>query len=152
MKLYIDHNMLWVKHATHQKAESLRSVFLSNLDNTVNNKSIFNTKYTGFSSKQQLLLHFHNLTFVYNHPYNLPKNPFLYFSQFLVSYSQLLVNKIILTIPFNTPFFYISVILHLLIFVYNLPKILGQKYFPTLATEPIQAASRDQGARKPCEN
>ena len=45
IKLYTDHNILCVKHATHQKAES------SKLDNTVNNNSIFNTKYAGFSAK-----------------------------------------------------------------------------------------------------
>ena len=49
-KLYTDHNTLWVKHATLQKSESLRAVYLSKLDNMVN-KSIFNTKYAEFSTK-----------------------------------------------------------------------------------------------------
>ena len=49
-KLYTDHDTLWVKHATLQKSESLRAVYLSKLDNMVNN-SIFNTKYAEFSTK-----------------------------------------------------------------------------------------------------
>ena len=52
IKLYTDHNALWVKHATHQIVGSLRAVSLSKLDNTVNNNSIFNTKYGGFSTKK----------------------------------------------------------------------------------------------------
>ena len=51
IKLYTDHNILWVKHATHQKAESLLDASLSKLDNTVNNNSISNTKYAEFSIK-----------------------------------------------------------------------------------------------------
>ena len=43
IKFHTDHNALWVKHATHQKAESLRATSLSKLDNMVNNNSIFNT-------------------------------------------------------------------------------------------------------------
>ena len=50
IKLYTDHNTLWVKHATHQKAESLRAVSLLKLDKTVNNNSIFNTRYAEFST------------------------------------------------------------------------------------------------------
>ena len=41
IKLYTDHNTLWVKHATHQKAESLRASSFSKLDNTVSSNSIF---------------------------------------------------------------------------------------------------------------
>ena len=44
-------NTLWVTHATHQIAESLRAAFLSKLDNMVNNNSIYNTKYDEFSTK-----------------------------------------------------------------------------------------------------
>ena len=51
IKLYTDHNILWVKHTSHEKAESLRETSLSKLDNTVNSNSIFNTKYAGFSAK-----------------------------------------------------------------------------------------------------
>ena len=51
IKLYTDPNILWVKHATYEKAESLKSTSLSKLDNMVNNNSIFNTKYAEFSTK-----------------------------------------------------------------------------------------------------
>ena len=43
--------MLWVKYATHQKAESLRAASLSKLENTVSRKSTFNTKYAEFYTK-----------------------------------------------------------------------------------------------------
>ena len=45
LKLYTDHNTLWIKHATHQKAESLRAASFSKFDNMVNNNFIFNEKY-----------------------------------------------------------------------------------------------------------
>ena len=51
IKLYTDYNIFWVKHATHQKDESLRATSHSKLDNMVNNNSIFNIKYTEFSRK-----------------------------------------------------------------------------------------------------
>ena len=51
IKLYTYHNILLVNSATHEKAESLWANSLSKLDNTVNNKSIFNTRYAGFSAK-----------------------------------------------------------------------------------------------------
>ena len=40
IKLYTDHNALWVKLATHQKAASLRAASLSKLGNTVNSKMV----------------------------------------------------------------------------------------------------------------
>ena len=40
-----------VRHATHQKAQSLRAAFLLKLDNMVNSNFIFNTKYAEFSTK-----------------------------------------------------------------------------------------------------
>ena len=45
------HNTLWAKYAAHQKVESLRAASISKVDNTVNNSSIFNTKYAEFSTK-----------------------------------------------------------------------------------------------------
>ena len=72
------------------------------------------------------------------------KNPFLCFSQF--SPQNHPYN------PTNTSFLHTSVILHLLIFLYNLPNNLHQKYFPTSAIEPIQAASRDHETRRSCED
>ena len=71
IKLYTNHDTLSVKHATHQKAKSLRASSVSNLDNMLNNNSTFNTKYAEFSTKWQVLLHFHNPTCAYNQCYNL---------------------------------------------------------------------------------
>ena len=51
IKLCTDHNNVWVKHRSRQNAESLRAASLSKLDNTVNNNSIYNTKYAEFSRK-----------------------------------------------------------------------------------------------------
>ena len=51
IKLYADINTLWVKHNTHQKAESSRAASFSKLENMVNNYSISNTKYAEFSIK-----------------------------------------------------------------------------------------------------
>ena len=72
IKLCTGLNTLWVKHSTHQKDELLRAGSLSKLDGTVNNNSIFNTKYAEFL-KWQLILNFHNHTCAYNHLYNLPQ-------------------------------------------------------------------------------
>ena len=51
VKLYLDHHNLGVKHPTDQNAESFRDGFLSKLANTVNNKSIFSTKYANILNK-----------------------------------------------------------------------------------------------------
>ena len=61
-KLYTDHNALWAKDATQQKAGSLRATSLSKLDNMVNNNSIFNTEYAEFFTKWLVLLDFRNPT------------------------------------------------------------------------------------------
>ena len=74
--LYTDHYTLWVKHATYQKAEFLRATSLLKLGNTVNNNSIFNTKYAEFFTEWSVILHFHNPPCGCNHPYNLHQKPF----------------------------------------------------------------------------
>ena len=51
IKLYTDHDTLFVKHGTHQKAEPLKTASLSDLDNMVNSSSTFNTKYSEFYTK-----------------------------------------------------------------------------------------------------
>ena len=51
IRLYPDHNNLWIKHAAHQKAESFRAGSLAKQDNTVNSNTIFSTKYAEFSRK-----------------------------------------------------------------------------------------------------
>ena len=69
MTLLADHNILWIEHVTHQKAES-------NLDNTIKNNSIFEKKHAGFSTKFSVLFYFYNHTCTYNHPYNIHQNIF----------------------------------------------------------------------------
>ena len=44
IKLYINHNTLFVKHGTYQKSESSRAAPLSKLGNMFINNSIFNIK------------------------------------------------------------------------------------------------------------
>ena len=51
VKLYPDHNTLWVKHATHQIIKFLRAASLSKWDNTGNSNSIFNRKHVEFFTK-----------------------------------------------------------------------------------------------------
>ena len=51
IRLYTSHNVLLVKQTTYQKAETLRTVFLSELGNMIHNNSIFNTKCPEFSTK-----------------------------------------------------------------------------------------------------
>ena len=68
IKLYTDHKNLWFKHATHQKTESLRALFLSKLDNLVNGNSIFNKRCLETSAKWWELFSFYNPTCAYNHP------------------------------------------------------------------------------------
>ena len=81
----------------------LRAASLSNLDNTVINNSISNTKYAEFCTKQQVLLHFHSPNYAYNHLYNLDQKTvpllqsiftFLFQGQFLPPYSTWSQNHI----------------------------------------------------------
>ena len=51
IKLYTDHKNSWVKHTTHQKAESFRVVSISKLNNIVNSNLIFNTNCAEMSTK-----------------------------------------------------------------------------------------------------
>ena len=95
-------NALRVKHASHQKAESLRAPSLSKLDNMVNSNSIFNTKYAEFSTKWWVLLHFHTPTCAYNQRYDLHQKSVPL--HFYLPIPPLLVHKIILTVPTDTPF------------------------------------------------
>ena len=134
IKLYKDHNTLGVKHTTHQKAESLRPGSLSKLENTVNKSSIFKTNYADFSTKWQVLLHFHNLFVHTTISIISTKNLFLYFRQISSSYSTLtcwqnhLYNSHLDSIPL-----YLSNFSH--------PKNLYQK-----------AASKDLVASESCED
>ena len=99
---------------THYPSKkSLRASSLSKLDNMVNSNSIFMRRCAKFSTKWYEILNFNKPTCIYKHPYNLIKNLFLHFSQFSPLYSPLLVQKTILTILTNTPFFNTSAIFHL---------------------------------------
>ena len=69
--IQIINNFLSNTHDTLQKVQTLRAASPSKLENTVNNNSIFNTKCAEFSTKWKVLIHFHYLTYVYNHSYNL---------------------------------------------------------------------------------
>ena len=127
IKLYINHNTLFIKYATYQKTESSRAASLSKLDNMVNSNSISNTNYSEFFKKQLVLFHFHNPTCAYNHPYNL--NQIFSSANSHLSNLPLIVRKIIFIIPTNTPFFYSSALFHFPIFAYSDPYNLHQKYF-----------------------
>ena len=133
IKLFTDHNTSWVKHATHQKAESLIAALLSKLDNMVNN-SIFNTKYAEFFTKWWVLLHFHDSTYAYNHPCHIQQKPFpLLQSTFASLFLPYFLTKPSLQ---STLIRYSSIPQHffqLLIFAYNHPSNLHQKCFPYLS-------------------
>ena len=121
-----------------QKPESLRAASLSELDNKFNsNNSVFNTKYVEFSTKWQVLLHFHNPTSAYNHLYN------LYFKQCSPSYSPLNCSQ---NSPCN------SQLRHPSSLPLHLPTMYTKNLFPTSAVQPMQAALRDQGSRESSEN
>ena len=107
VKLFVDHNTLYMNYARNEKAESLRSACLSKLDNTVNNNSSFNGKYgeffkwkCSFISKLELYI---------QPPLESPPKSFLYFSHF---------HKIICKTRTNTPFLYTSAIFYLSIISY----------------------------------
>ena len=148
IKLYIDHDTWWVKHATHQKAASP-----SNLDNMVNNSSNFNTKYAEFLQMIGATSFSQSILWIEPTLQALPRNSSSSSVNFHFPISPLLVQKIILTIPTNTPFIYNSAIFHLPLFAYNHRNNLHQKYFPCVKHSlPIKAASRKQGVMEYCEN
>ena len=89
IKLYADHDTLWVKQITHQKAESLRAASLSKLDNTVNSNSIFHESMMNYLQNGRCSFIFTTLLMHSTTPTNSTKNPFLYFSQLSPPYSIL---------------------------------------------------------------
>ena len=100
IKIYADHNNLWVKHTTHQKAESLRAGALSKWANMVNSNSIFNIKCAELPTKWYKSFNFQKPTYTCNHFYN----PFLQSSQLWFPYSCLVAHKTIFKILTNTSF------------------------------------------------
>ena len=142
IKLYTDRDTLWVKHATYQKAESLRPASPSYLDNMFNNSSKFNAKYAEFSTKWYALLHFHSPSCGYNQRCNLYQEtvPLLQsiftclFHPYFFTKSSLQSS---LTLPsyINQQFFnHLNHFDHHFqpILAYNHPNNLHQKYFPYL--------------------
>ena len=134
IKLYPDHNNLYVNHATHQKAESLRVGSFSKLENTVSNNTIPNTKYAELFTECYVLLHYHNPTCVYNHSFNLHQEsgPLLR-SSFTSLFHPYLLTKLILqstvTLPSSIPQqFFTSLFLRTII-----PTIHTKNVFPTSA-------------------
>ena len=134
IKLYPDHNNLWVNHATHQKAESLIAGFLSKLDNTVNNNTIPNTTYAERFTEWYVLLHYHNPTCVYNHPFNLHQESGPLFRWTFASlFHPYLLTKLFLQSPVTLPSsipqqFFTSLFLRTII-----PTIYTKNVFPTSA-------------------
>ena len=153
IKLYADHDTLWVKHATHQKCESLRTASSSNLDNMVNNSTNFNTKYAEFSTKGLVLFHFHSPFSGYNQRCNLYQQtvPFLQsistslFHPYLFIKSSLQSPLILLS--YITQEFFTSFFLRKII-----PTIYNKNIFPIWNILPIQAASRYQEIMEYCED
>ena len=76
-------------------------------------------------------IHFNNLTCAYNHAKDLYQKSV-----------SLLVHKIILITPANTPFLHTPVILHLLTFACNLPNNLHQKCFLLLSMSQFRLCQR----------
>ena len=152
IKLFTDHHTLFVKHATHQKVESLKAAFLSKLGSTINNNSISNIKYAELFTKSKVLLHFVNPACAYNHPYNLHQKSFpLLQSTFTSLFPCFLTKSYLqstLTLPSSIPqHFLTSLFLHA-----TIPTSYTKNVFPTSATYPIHAASKDKGAMESCED
>ena len=132
IKLYTNQNILLVKHGTYKNVERLRATSLSKSDNTVHNNPIFNTKWIIYKMVGALS---------FPQPYlclqPLLQSPAKIRSPILVNFHlhipTLLVNKIIFTIPTNTPFLYTSAIFYLPIFAYSNPYNLYQKCFSYLS-------------------
>ena len=95
-----------LKHPTYQKAESLRTVSPSKLDNTLKNNSVLNTKCAEISTKWYVLFHFHNPMCAYNHHYNLHQN--FSSANFHLTIPPALVHKIILTIISIWPYSFLK--------------------------------------------
>ena len=118
-KLYTDYNTLWIKQATHQKADSLTT--LSSIQS--------NTKYAKFSDRHSsifttLLVHTTNTTIS-------TKNPFVCFSQFSPHYFTLTCSKIHLYNPhqISLPLYlsnFLSLSFCLQPFQPSMPKIFSQ--------------------------
>ena len=126
----------------------LRAASLSNLDNTVINNSISNTKYAEFCTKQQVLLHFHSPNYAYNYLYNLDQKtvPLLQ-SIFTSLFHPDLVSKSYLQFPLTLPSSIPQQFCTSLFLRTTIPTIFTKNIFPISAIQPIQTVPREQGAR-----
>ena len=143
IKLYKDHGSLWVKHATRQKTEALRTAFPSNLGNMINNSSNFNTENAEFSTKWLVLLHFQNPSCGYNQSCNLYQGTVLLLqSSFTSLFHPYLFTKSLLQSPLTLPFYITQQFFTSLFLRTTIPTIYTKNIFPTSNILPIQAASR----------
>ena len=153
IKLHTDHDALWVKHAIHQKAESLRTASPSNLDKMVSNSSNLNAKYAEFSTKWQMLLHFHNPSFGYNQRCNLYQETVPLIQSILASlFLYYLFTKSFLKFPLTLPSYINQQFFSNLFLRTTIPIIYTKNVFFTSNIISIQAASRYQEVREYCED
>ena len=129
--------MLWVKYATHQKAESLRAASLSKLENTVKGKVYVQYKLCWILYKMVSAPSF-------SQPYFCIQ-PFLQSplkicsstsDKFHLPIQPLRFCKFNFTIPTKTLFLYTSATFHL-------PTIYTKRLFSNWATKPMHAAPKD---------
>ena len=145
IKLYTGLNTLWDKHAAHQKIESLRASSLSKLDSTSISSCISNTKYAEFTKKQLVLLYFHNPNCAYNHLYNLYQNSVpLLWSIFTALIHPYVFTTLSLQSPAMLPSSIPQQFCPFSFLGTTITTIITKNIFPTSATQPIQAAPRDQ--------
>ena len=153
IKLHTDHDTLWVKHATHQKAESLRTASPSNLDKMVSNSSNLNAKYAEFSTKWQMLLHFHNPSCGYNQRCNLYQETVPVIQSILASlFHHYLFTKSSLKSPLTLPSYINQKFFSNLFLRTTIPIIYTKNIFFTSKIMSIQVASRYQEVREYCED
>ena len=141
-------NMLltWLKHASHQKAESFKAASPSNLDNIIiNNSSNFNTKcwilykMVGAPSFSQPIL------WIQATLQSLPWNSSFSSVNFHFPISPL--QSTLTLCSYITQLLFISLLLRT-----TIPTIYTKNIFRTSNIFPIQATSRDQEVREYCEN
>ena len=137
IKLNTDHDTLWFKHATHQKAESLSTTSHSSLDNMVNNSSNFNTNYVEFSKKWQVLLHFHNPFCEYNERCNFYQETVLLQSIFTFLFHPYLFTKSSLQSPLTLPSYTTQQFFTFLFLHTTIPTIYTKNIFPSSNMLPI---------------
>ena len=147
---YTNHNIFLVQHATYQVSESLRAASFSKLDKTVNNSYIFNVKCVLYTIVGALP--FWQLYLWIQQPLESPQNIRSRFSAIFPHHiPPLLIHKIILTIPTNTPFVYTDHFFASLFLPAAILAIYTKVIFLNSVLYPIKAASRDQGARESFE-